>query len=237
MTPNEISTDIITCTAILLDLDDTLIDRSAAYEYAYRNFYEDNPAVRDASSWEEALSFFWSLSPWNACEPQDALPLIRERWPGVQGSPESHTEYYYDKLIEGMNPLPGAKAFAALLNSTSKPWGIVTNGGKQQRAKLAKTGFGSLAPFVIVSSEFGVPKPEPDIFIHAATKLYVKPNQTDQILFIGDNPYTDIAGASKAGMQTGWVTASRKYPPGVVQPDFEAKDITGFHRRIFPNQI
>ncbi len=204
--------------AVLFDLDDTLIDRSSAYEYAYRCFYDDTPAIHNTTGWEEALEFFWSLSPWSASDPRDAFLAIREHWPGITGSADEYEIYYYERLIKGMRPFPEALKIAEILNKRKVKWGIITNGGPYQRRKLAATTFDKVAPFFIISSEFGVYKPNSEIFLEGARMLDV--SHTSNILFVGDNPYTDIEGAHSVGMFTAWLSAGRQYPLDAPKPDY-----------------
>ena len=153
--------------AVLFDLDDTLVDRRSAYEHAYRSFYEEQPAINRNSSWEEARAFFWSLSPDNATDPRTAIAEIMRRWPGVKSGPETHRGYYFEKIIEGMAPLPGVPDFLAALNRAKVPWGVVTNGDSYQFRKVEKAGFKDVVPFVLASEIFGVEKPGAAIYHEA----------------------------------------------------------------------
>lgn len=87
----------------------------------------------------------------------------------------------------------------------SYPLGLVTNGfSRHQRAKLRLF---ELEEFfrdaAVISEEVAVAKPDVAIFRLAAGRLGVDPAA---VLFVGDDPDTDIAGASAAGMRTAWVT-------------------------------
>jgi putative hydrolase of the HAD superfamily len=76
--------------------------------------------------------------------------------------------------------------------------------------KVKVAGVGNMAPFVIVSSDFGHSKPEPPIFYEALRRLWGIP--AENTLFVGDNPDTDIKGAQAVGMQTAWVRLGRHFP-------------------------
>jgi len=81
--------------------------------------------------------------------------------------------------------------------------GIVTNGPAEvQRAKLELLGIEKLVDFVIVSEEFGVAKPEPEIFYEALWRAGV---DADEAVFVGDSAEFDIAGAHGAGIAPVWV--------------------------------
>jgi putative hydrolase of the HAD superfamily len=77
--------------------------------------------------------------------------------------------------------------------------GLVTNGtSATQRGKLASLEIEELFDPVIVSEEVGFRKPDARIF-HAAIANWNLP--IEEVLFIGDDPISDIEGARVAGMQ------------------------------------
>lgn len=207
--------------AALFDMDDTLIDRRSAYDDVYRVLYDQHSAINGSTSWEDALDFFWSLSPDNATEPRDAFRAIQEKWDGVTGDPDSHYNFYFSNMVKFMEVLPGAAEFIDWMNGESVNWGIVTNGDQFQHQKAETTGIDKKAPFVLASKLFGVNKPAPEVFMEAVRLLGIDGIQTEEILFVGDNPYTDIIGAHGVGMKTAWVRMGRdKYPDDAPTPDF-----------------
>lgn len=212
--------------AVLFDLDDTLLDRRSAYDHAYRWFYESQPAIRARSSWREAREFFWSLSPDNATDARTAIIEIMRRWPGVISDPDTHERAYFERLIEGLEPLPGVPDLVAELNSTKLPWGIITNGGLYQLKKIEKVGWQKSVPVLLVSKLFGSEKPAPQIYHEAVRRLGLNGASYDRVLFAGDNPFTDITGAQGVGMKTAWVRMGREYPKDAPAPDFVIENVT-----------
>ena len=214
--------------AVLFDLDDTLLDRRSAYEHAYRRFYEEQPAINRNASWDEARAFFWSLSPNNATDPRTAIVEIMRRWPGVKSDPETHRSYYFEKIIEGMAPLPGVPDFLAALNKAKVPWGVVTNGDRYQFRKVEKTGLTDTIPFVLASQLFGVEKPGAAIYHEAVRLLGLNGTPYSQVLFAGDNPHTDIKGAHSVGMATAWMHMGRTYDFDAPRPGYVIESVVEF---------
>jgi putative hydrolase of the HAD superfamily len=207
--------------AALFDMDDTLIDRRSAYDEVYRVLYNQHEAIHGSTSWEEALEFFWTLSPDNATEPREAFLKIQEKWPGVTGDPDSHYNFYFSTMVKFMKVLPGAVDFIDWMNSSDVRWGVVTNGDQFQHQKAEATGLDKKTPFVLASKLFGVNKPAPEVFMEAVRLLDIDGIQTEEILFVGDNPYTDIIGAHGVGMKTAWIRMGRsEYPDDAPAPDF-----------------
>ncbi|MDA0232746.1 MAG: HAD family hydrolase [Chloroflexi bacterium] len=205
--------------AALFDLDDTLVDRRGAYDVFYRSFYDRNSAINDDVSWPEAKKFFWTLSPDNATDLRQAFIAIRDRWPGVEGDPESHFHSYFQSMVANMKPLPGAVELADALNSIGMPWGVVTNGGEYQLQKVVAAGLDGKVPFVIATELHGASKPDPEPYLHALRLLQLDSAGPESVLFVGDNPHTDIAGAHGVGMKTAWIHMGRSFPGLMRQPD------------------
>jgi putative hydrolase of the HAD superfamily len=207
--------------AALFDMDDTLIDRRSAYGDVYRVIYDKYESISSAASWEDALEYFWTLSPDNATAPRDAFIAIQNKWPGVGGDPDAHYNFYYEHMVKFMKALPGAVDFVDWMNASEVNWGIVTNGGQFQHQKAVATGLDKKSPFVLASLLFGVNKPAPEVFMEAVRLLNIDGLKTEDILFVGDNPYTDILGAHGVGMKTAWIRMDReKFPDDAPVPDF-----------------
>ncbi|MBT1710701.1 HAD family hydrolase [Fulvivirgaceae bacterium PWU5] len=86
--------------------------------------------------------------------------------------------------------------------------GLISNGqGGTQRAKLVAAGLsGSFLPDTIyIGGECGYEKPERRIFDLVVHNLGLAAHD---ILFIGDHPLNDVAGAQAVGMKTCWVSHS-----------------------------
>jgi len=206
--------------AALFDLDDTLVDRKSAYDNVYRVLYDRHEAIHGQTSWEDAIEFIWTLSPYNATSPREAFVEIQKRWPGVTGDPESHHQFYFTQMLKVMKMLPGAMNFVDWMNESGINWGVVTNGDQIQLQKVETTGLKGRVPFVLASKLFGVDKPAPGVFMEAVRLLDVPGIQPKEILFVGDNPYTDITGAHGVGMKTAWIRMGRKFPDDAPHPDF-----------------
>lgn len=79
------------------------------------------------------------------------------------------------------------------------PKAIVSNGQRVfSELEMRYFGLYDLFQFVIFSSDFGHKKPDPRIFLDAARRLGIKPEET---LCIGDNFDNDIVPAAKLGMK------------------------------------
>ena len=101
--------------------------------------------------------------------------------------------------------------------------GIVSDAPvKQAWLRLAELRLIDFFDFVIAREEKGKMKPHPIPFRKALAKLKVKPGE---IIFVGDNPKRDIAGAKAMGMRTALAEYGQVVKDKSVKPDFELKGI------------
>ena len=212
--------------AALFDLDDTLLDRNSAFEATFQQFYDTQTAINLTTDCDEAIDFFWSLSPHGTIDGQDAAVRIMERWPSIELEPVEFEAWFFNTLACKAKLIDGAVELLNSLNEARLPWGVVTNGKKFQVTKLEHSGLIDIVPFAIVSRLFGADKPDARIYHEAVRRLRLSYDGIDdiepsEVLFVGDNPYTDITGAVGVGMRTAWVRVSERYPDDAPVPDME----------------
>jgi putative hydrolase of the HAD superfamily len=103
--------------------------------------------------------------------------------------------------------------------------GLISNGqGRTQRAKLAAAGLGdSFQPETIyIGGERGYEKPDRRIFDLVVQDLGLA---ASEILFIGDHPVNDVAGANAVGMRTCWVRGAMPASVLSTRPDMVVSSI------------
>ena len=210
--------------AALFDLDDTLIGRTGAFEATARDFYDSQPAVNGTTTWDDAFRFILSLSPHGTIDAQTAALNLVDRWPELDIEPVTFEEWFFETLASHAEPLPGVMDMLAELNDAGYPWGVVTNGKKFQLIKLEKSGLVDVVPFSIVSRLFGADKPDPRIYEAGLQRLKASFDGLEDlamsdVLFVGDNVFTDITGALNVGMATAWVRTDYDYPSELAAPD------------------
>jgi len=94
-------------------------------------------------------------------------------------------------------------------------FGLITNGElAYQSVKLADTGLGARMEHVVTSAEFGLSKPRPEIFRHAAALFGAEPSRS---VYVGDRLRTDAIGAAAAGLTGVWL--DRVGPAGPPPPE------------------
>jgi putative hydrolase of the HAD superfamily len=92
---------------------------------------------------------------------------------------------------------------------------LVTNGAtRPQRAKIERFELESWFDHIQVEGEFGLGKPEPEVYRHVAASLEVRP---EGCLMVGDNFRCDVLGSLAVGMHAAWIDVE-----GVGTPPREA---------------
>lgn len=210
---------------LVFDLDDTLFDFRGAFAGVVRDFYEQHLADAASTTRADAVAMMirWDEELHAVTQ---YVPDLRARrferwlgeWPEIGLDIAALTGWYDDAMDRQMQPDAEVNQLLRHLNERQVPWGIVTNGpSRMQRHKCEALGLDRIAPFVIVSEEVGYAKPDPRIFRDAlgATGLA----SPEQVMFIGDNPVSDIDGARRFGMRTAWVQRGREFPDDLPPPN------------------
>ena len=216
---------------LLFDLDNTLIDREAAFIRFASHFYEER--LRDATSMsqEEVVD---RMVLWDEDGYADRAAMFAkwaDEWPDAILDPERLLPWYRSEMKQHVRPDPDINCLLADLTERRVPWGIVTNGSTTgQHVACRAAGLDQLAPFIIVSETAGYKKPDPRIFRDALELTGI--SSPEQVMFVGDNPRADIDGAKRFGMKTAWVRRGRRFPDDLQQPDYVVDHVAELRKMV-----
>ena len=203
----------------LFDLDNTLIDREAAFFRFATCFYQDRLRKTTSMTQDEAVA---KMVRWDCDGYADRATMFAKwaaEWPEARLDPERLLPWYRSEMKQHVQPDADINRFLANLNEHQSPWGIVTNGSTTgQHVACRAAGLDQLAPFIIVSEAAGYKKPDPRIFRDALNRTGL--SSPEHILFVGDNPHADVDGAKRFGMKTAWVRRDRQFPDDLQTPDY-----------------
>jgi putative hydrolase of the HAD superfamily len=186
---------------LLLDLDNTLLDRTASFRAWASDFATDLGAPTDVDWLVDAdgdgLTSRWELAD-----------LIRQRY-----TLDATVVEIVDALRDGilartrLDPLV-ACAIQITGNAGWVPV-VVSNGStRQQEAKIRLTGLDRYLADWVISEEAGVAKPDPRIFSIAADRARMNLRGA---WVIGDSPEADIGGAAGLGVRSVWLHRGRRW--------------------------
>ncbi len=193
--------------ALLLDLDDTLLDDTHAMQTAVRALAAAHPVPGHPT--ELAVQQRWAAltqTHWRAYR-HGALSLDGQRRERVRGllqrpldDAEADTVFgvYLAAYRGHWRPMPGLAAF--MQRTQHLPRAVVSNGERgQAHRKLDALGLRPHVAAVLTPEDAGAPKPDPRMFLQAAALLGVAPGEC---LMVGDDAEADIAPARALGMAT-----------------------------------
>jgi len=201
--------------AVLFDLDGTLIDSEPAYYDSERDFlarygidYDDG--LKHAFIGRGAVEMLKELERLFPEGPLSALPF-EERV-------RLKDEAYLAIAPRRVRPFPGSLGLARTLSERGVALAIASGSTLPViHAMVDCLGLAGLFPIIVSAAEVPRGKPEPDVFLEAASRLGARP---ERCLVIEDSRY-GVAAALAAGMACVALPA-----PGSPAPeDFAAADI------------
>jgi putative hydrolase of the HAD superfamily len=199
---------------LLIDLDNTLVDRAGAFERWAREFASTRGGDAADAAWLVAADR-------DGLEPRERFAgMIAERF-GLDAQDEAAI---LAELRGGLvrELVPDDAVAGALRRARAAGWTpfVVTNGTvAQQELKLRHTGLDREVAGWVVSEGAGLRKPDPAIFRLAAAQAG---QSLDGAIVIGDSAHADIEGARGVGLPGVWLHRGRPWPLTAFEPDHVA---------------
>lgn len=223
--------------AILVDLDDTLLDGSGLAGALERTCAVIGAELGiDArqllSSNQAAWADYWPIAErdWRVGG-LDGAALSREVWTRALLACGCTSTRAVERAIEahaahtrgGLRLYDDVPRFFTRL-AARVPLGLVSNGARDtQRQRLAWFDLEQHFRVVAISGELGMAKPDPAIFAFAVAELALP---AEAVWHVGDNLASDVAGARAAGMGAVWLNRSKAVRgPRDPLPDLEVSSL------------
>lgn len=194
---------------LMLDLDNTLVDRDAAFQDSMASFLANHALPRSDIEW------LMSIDASGYTPRQAVAQAMADRYGA--SLPESSIHILLNHGAADRVVLPEATR-DALGKAIADGWSctIVTNGRTaQQEAKIRNTGLDSLVHGWAISEAIGHKKPGPEIFKAAAAAVGACLHGA---WVIGDSPQADIAGANGLGLLSVWVSGGQPWTERSYRP-------------------
>lgn len=199
---------------VLLDLDNTLVDRDGAFRAWATSFVDGVGGGPGDVEWlvrEDAGGY----------RPRAELAGALRRRMRLDEPVDDLVARMRAGASDGIRCYPGVPAALVALAEGGARLVIVTNGAAaQQRRKIVRAGLDALVDGVVVSEEVGVGKPDPAIFLAAMEAV----GEDRETWMVGDHGENDIAGARALGIRTAWVSHGRTWAPVSWTPDLVRAD-------------
>ena len=211
-------------TAVLVDLDDTLLDETAhmrgAYGRALDELRHQLPPDRVPSvvrNYEAIVGDLSRRNAWDDLTREQRWGLALQRASIEPGDlPRKICQGYYRHYYEGVDLLPGAERLLDAMAHVKTC--LITNGKSEyQWGKVRQTGVEAKLDHILVSGDLGISKPDARIFERALDLTGAQPSES---VMIGDSLHADIAAAGALGIGTIWINRhDRSLDEATYQPD------------------
>ncbi|MEU6389454.1 HAD family hydrolase [Streptomyces sp. NPDC046939] len=201
---------------LLLDLDNTLVNRDSAFRDAVAAFLAEHRLPDTDLTWVMTTD----ASGYTARH--DVATAMADRYRDAVPAEAIHALLDHGAADSVTLTAPTREA---LEQAHSDGWTcvIVTNGRTaQQEDKIRSSGLDRLVQGWVISEEVGHKKPDPEIF-HAAADTVGIPLTASWV--IGDSPHADIAGAHALGMRSVWVSNGKPWTQSSFRPTHAYEDV------------
>lgn len=197
--------------AIVFDLDDTLYAEKAAKVAAECAVACRLSAIFDEPEHIALAAFLGAKKTVLARDELGPARNDRRRW--IEQALVDHDvevdgalvddllESYWSTMVAAVRPYADAELALPALATRASLWIATNEHGAVQQRKLERLGIREHFRGVLTADVVGAEKPDPRFFVALSSALEVP---SDSVVFVGDNPRTDVAGALAAGMRVAW---------------------------------
>ncbi|GAB3940255.1 HAD family hydrolase [Micromonospora vulcania] len=187
---------------LLLDLDNTLLDRAGPFRRWGERFLAGIDAPPTDIDWLISIDADGLTDRW------DLADAIRDRYelriPSIDLVEELH-----DGVVEQTRLDPLIACALRIADDAGWVPVVVCNGTvRVEDAKIRRTGLDRYVADWVISEEAGVSKPNPRIFALAAQRVRM-PLRGAWV--VGDSPEADIGGAAAVGLPSVWLHRGRTW--------------------------
>ena len=204
----------MTVRAVLIDLDDTLVDHQHALRTALSALHAEDARLN-------GLGFDFLLGEWQRLLESMHEDVALGRVPIHESRVIRYTHFYklagcivdrdeaetiaarhLTTYMASRRIVPGAAALMERIAAHAKIAVVTNNTVREQEEKLATFGLDHHVDALITSEECGVAKPDGAIFRHALERLDV--DAADAVM-VGDSWANDVVGATRSGIRAVWL--------------------------------
>ncbi|MFG2100276.1 HAD family hydrolase [Micromonospora echinaurantiaca] len=187
---------------LLLDLDNTLLDRAGPFRAWGERFLDGIGAPPADIDWLISMDADGLTDKW------DVADAIRDRY-GLRIPSIDLVEELYEGVVANVRLDPLVACALRIADDAGWVPVVVSNGTvRQQEAMIRRTGLDRFVADWVISEEAGVSKPNPRIFALAAQRVRM-PLRGAWV--IGDSPEADIGGATAVGLPSVWLHRGRTW--------------------------
>ncbi|MEZ4864064.1 MAG: HAD family hydrolase [Caldilineaceae bacterium] len=200
--------------ALLFDLDETLLDRTASIQVFLAHQYSRFANVLAHVPLAQYQARFLLYDEHGYVAKEIVYRRLLNEF-GLALDPMLLVEDFYANGWQPALLFPGVTELLEQTRQDGYKLAIVTSGSvRTQQPKLVHGGLNGLFDQALISEAEGVRKPDAEIFLRAADRLEVQPHEC---VMVGDNPRADVWGALQVGMKAIWRQGHLPWPSALAQ--------------------
>lgn len=186
--------------AVLFDFDETLQDRTEAFESYMDAFLDEFCSGISDEEIEKRKEEMRVTGKGGYVNREEWYAGLIKSWEWKDAPSNTVLANHYDTTFGDHNVIfPNSPVLLKKLKDMGYIVGVITNGPSiLQNHKMDTSGLRPYCDIVVVSGDVGVHKPDPALFAYTADKLGLS---CDECVYVGDHPVNDIQGALEAGMK------------------------------------
>ncbi|WP_251049190.1 HAD-IA family hydrolase [Streptomyces sp. ISL-86] len=203
---------------IAVDLDNTLINRDAAFRRAASAFLSENGLP------EREADVIMELDQGGHAPRPAVAATLAQRWSGI--SEHTILAFLHRGPAAHVTLDDAVRRSLLAVRAAGVPCVIVTNGrGDQQEEKIRNAGLEALVDGWVISGSVGHRKPSPEIFHAAAEVVGLPVLDRGTTWMIGDAAHADVRGAVDLGIHSIWVSGGRPWTESSYWPTHIATNV------------
>ena len=186
--------------AVLFDFDETLQDRTLAFESYMEAVLEKYFPEIDEQTALQYKHDMVETGNGGYVVRVDWYQALLEKWGYADKLSANELAEHYDTTFGDHNVIfENSVPLLKELKNRGYLVGVITNGPSYlQNHKMDESGLRPYCDIVVVSGDLGVHKPSSEIFEITAERLGLK---CEECVYVGDHPVNDIEGALSSGMR------------------------------------
>lgn len=187
---------------VIFDCDGTLVDSEILWAKATVEVLQEEDVDMDLDGYNSTYAGMTNVEIIQSIEEQIERSLPHDIMQRIEDRAQARIEKL--EVIEGAHEMLDQLDYARCVCSNT--------GSEKLEANMRRTGlWDRFRPYVYSAMEVGTkaPKPDPNVFLHAATTLGVDPKEC----FVLEDSFHGVQAACQAGMRViGFIGASHSYP-------------------------
>ncbi|MEU6075332.1 HAD family hydrolase [Micromonospora sp. NPDC047074] len=194
---------------LLLDLDNTLLDRAGPFRAWGERFLAGVGAPPTDIDWLLSIDADGLTDRW------DVADAVRDRY-GLQHPSIDLVDELHEGVLAAIRLDPLVACALRIVGEAGWTPVVVSNGGvRHQEAMIRRTGLDRFVADWVISEDVGVSKPNPRIFALAARRVRLPLHGA---WVVGDGPEADIGGAAAMGLPSVWLHRGRTWDDSRFAP-------------------